>query len=480
MSGLRIQSVRTLIVTVAVLAGGAGWLACRRPIGAGRPNVVMIVIDTLRADHLGAYGYDRPTSPQLDALAASGVRFTTTRSASSWTAASVASIFTGLYPAVHGLEKGDDVLADTLTTLAERFAANGYATAGFSANAAFITPEQGFAQGFEEFRVLHGDSVRFDSREDKIPLDPLWKTWAKVASADVVTDAGVTWLEKHAPREPYFLYLHYFDPHAGYFPPPPYRERMGVAADAPLVGAPQWDFWTLTTKFGATPEQLTMLRALYDGEIAFVDDEIGRLVATLRQRGDDTLIVVTSDHGEEFAEHGGLQHGSTLFEEQLRIPLIMTGPRIPRGGVVDTPVSLVGLTATLAELVGLAGSVAPPPQPSFAALIDPSAASGDRSGGGRRETMFADLGGVKARHRDAVVDGRWKMIRSATERHLYDLDADPGETRDLAPQSPSDGDRLATLLDDRARLTASIRIEPGAVPDSALRRARLKALGYAE
>jgi arylsulfatase A-like enzyme len=480
MSTFSARWVRLLIVAAAILAAGAAWLASRRPSGSGHPNVVMIVVDTLRADHLGAYGYARPTSPHLDALAAAGVRFTTTRAASSWTAASVASIFTGLYPAVHGLQANDDVLADGLTTLAERFAANGYATAGFSANAAFVTAEQGFAQGFDEFRVLHGEALPVTSKEDKIPLDPFWKKWAKVASADLVTDAGIAWLGTRSAGAPYFLYLHYFDPHAGYFPPPPFRERMGVAADGPLVGAAQWDFWIVSTKFGASPEQLTALRALYDGEIAFVDDEIGRLVTTLQQRGDDPLIVVTSDHGEEFGEHGGLQHGATLFEEQLRIPLIVTGPRIPRGAVVDTPVSLVGLAATLGELAGLAGAATPPPQPSFAGLIGRSPPGGDRDGDGRRAPMFADLGSVKARHRDAVVDGPWKMIRSATERHLYDLDADPGETRDLAATSTSDGDRLATMLDDRARVAASIRIAPDTVPDSALRRARLKALGYAE
>ncbi len=470
-----------LILPAAALAVGAAWILWPHATGSRHPNVVLIVVDTLRADHLGAYGYARPTSPRLDDLAASGVRFATTRSASSWTASSVASIFTGLYPAVHGLEKGDDVLAGDLTTLAERFAANGYATAGFSANAAFVTTEQGFAQGFDEFRVLHGEPLRFDSREDKIPLDALWKTWAKVASADVVTDAGLTWLEQHGSRAPYFLYLHYFDPHAGYFPPSPYRERMGVAADAPLVGPGQWDFWMLSTKFGASPEQLAMLRQLYDGEIAFVDDEIGRLVATLDRRGDHPLIVVTSDHGEEFGEHGGLQHGATLFEEQLRVPLIVTGPRIPKGAVVDTPVSLVGLAATLGELAGLAGSATPPPQPSFAGLIEPGASSDEQSVAGRTEAMFADLDAVKARHRDAIVDGRWKLIRSVDEqRHLYDLLADPGETQDLAATDTSDGDRLATMLDDRARLAASIRIAPATVPDSALRRARLKALGYAE
>jgi arylsulfatase A-like enzyme len=465
-----------LATAAVVLVSAVGaWVVRRFANGAHHPNVVLIVVDTLRADHLGCYGQARPTSPQLDALAASGARFADVRSASSWTAASVASIFTGLYPDVHGLRGGNTVLAGQLTTLAERFAANGYATAGFSANAAFITVEQGFAQGFGEFQVLHGPIVPADSGEDKIPLDPLWRSFAKVASADVVSGAALGWLRGRTARDPYFLYLHYFDPHAGYFPPPQYRERMGVAADAPLAGPAQWKFW-MDFGLGAARDQLPTMAALYDGEIAFTDAEIGRFIAALpaRASADAPLVIVTSDHGEEFAEHGGLQHGNTLYEEQLRVPLIIAGRDVPKGAVIDTPVSLVGLAATLADLTATktAGTV-PPPEPSFAALL---------RGGTPPPAVpiFADLHTANARHRDAVVYGRFKLIRAEQTRALYDIVADPGETRDLAADEGPGADRLAALLDERASGTAAARISPEDLPFSALRHERLKALGYAQ
>ena len=462
-------------MAAVMLVAAAGWLARHPRNGVRRPSVVVVVVDTLRADHVGCYGYRRPTSPTLDALAATGVRFANVRSASSWTAASVASLFTGLYPAVHGLQGNETVLAGGLTTVAERFAANGYATAAFSANAAFVTPEQGFAQGFQEFHVLHGAEVPADSGEDKIPLDASWSKFAKVATADVVTDAAVQWLAARSGRDPYFLYVHYFDPHAGYFPPPQYRTRMGVRVDDPLAGPAQWGFW-IAFKLGANHEQLPTLAALYDGEIAFADAEIGRLLAALRGHGGaPPFVVVTSDHGEELAEHGELQHGTSLFEEQVRVPLVMTGPNVPGGAVVDTPVSLVGMAATLAELTGTStADAAPPPAPSFAALV--------RGAGGAAPAgaIFGDLFTTGARQHQMIVDGRFKLLRFGDAQQLYDLAADPGERRDLAATDPSDVQRLAAALDAREQAAALVRVAPGAVPSSELRRARLKALGYVQ
>ncbi len=459
----------------AVVVAAAAWLARHALQDGQRPSVVVVVVDTLRADHVGCYGYPRPTSPTLDALAASGVRFANVRSASSWTAASVASLFTGLYPAVHGLQGNETVLADGLTTVAERFAAHGYATAAFSANAAFVTPEQGFAQGFQEFHVLHGAEVPADSGEDKIPLDASWRKFAKVATADVLTEAAVAWLAARSTRDPYFLYVHYFDPHAGYFPPPPYRTRMGVPVDAPLAGPAQWKFW-IDFKLGANRDQLPTLAALYDGEIAFADAEIGRLLAAVREHtGAPPFVVVTSDHGEEFAEHGDLQHGTSLFEEQVRVPLVVTGPNVPPGVVVDAPVSLVGVAATLADLTGTStADAAPPPAPSFAGAV-----RGDR-GAAPATAIFADLFTTGARHHQMIVDGRFKLLRFGDAQQLYDLAADPGEHRDLAPTDAADLQRLAAALDAREQAAALVRVAPGTVPSSELRRARLKALGYVQ
>jgi len=441
--------------------------------GARRPNVVLIVVDTLRADHLGCYGYARPTSPHLDALAARGARFEQVRATSSWTAASVASILSGLYPAVHGVQASATVLAESLTTVAEQLAAEGYATAGFSANAAFVTREQGFAQGFDEFQVLHGPPVLRTSTEDRIPIDPQFRRYAKVATADLVTDAGLAWLAgRRSSASPFLLYLHYFDPHAGYFPPPRHRARFGVPADAPLAGPAQWDFY-MRFALGGGREDLPTFVALYDAEIAFVDEEIGRLLAGLeRRRTGPTLVVVTSDHGEEFGEHGSLLHGFTLFAEQLRVPLIMAGPGVPAGKVVTASVSLAGLRATLGDLTHTPARDARPIQPSFAGLLhDRETASAP---------IFADLDSAGARHHHAVVSERWKLLTSPAAPALYDLETDPAEQTDLLGTEPERRAALTRLLEARNQAAARARVSPGTVPTSPLRRARLKALGYVE
>jgi arylsulfatase A-like enzyme len=173
-------------------------------------------------------------------LARSGVRFANAYATSSWTGASVASIMTGLYPAVHGLETGTSVLASGLTTLAEEFRSAGYSTAAFSANPLFVVPEMGLAQGFERFDVLHGPPADYSKNIDAVPTEVGGQTMVQVAKADLLTDRALAWVtEPGRGRRPFFLYVHYFDPHGGYFPPHEYAARFGVAPDAPLAGAAQ-------------------------------------------------------------------------------------------------------------------------------------------------------------------------------------------------------------------------------------------------
>jgi arylsulfatase A-like enzyme len=434
------------------------------------PDVLLIVVDTLRADHLGCYGYPRPTSPRLDALAAAGVRFANARAPSSWTGASVASIMTGLYPAVHGLEQSESALADERPTIAEAFRDAGYDTIAFSANPAYVTPVSGLGQGFARFDVLHGKRMPRNARGNVAAGDPRLLTRFEQATAKDVTDAVLRWLDGRASALPFFAYVHYFDPHAGYFPPPEYARRFGVAPDAPLATKDQQHM--LVRPGLPSADEFATLIGLYDGEIAFTDAEIARLLAAL-PRARPTLIVVTSDHGEEFGEHGGLQHGRTLFDEQLKIPLIMAGAGLPAGTVVDEPASLVDLWPTIAALVGRKDASAPE-----------GIAGRDLLTAARTRTApeFADLATAGGIHRRAVILGDWKLVVAIDDKvSLYDLAADAGERRDLA--TPAEQARVASLqralaVRDGEALTARAAAPPVTIDLTPGRRERLKALGY--
>jgi arylsulfatase A-like enzyme len=469
----RLVALAVACVALASLGGHAG-------IPGQRPSVLLIVIDTLRADHLGCYGYHRPTSPRLDALARTGVRFANARAPSSWTAPSVASILTGLYPAVHGVERSTSVLAAQVPTMAEAFRAAGYATAAFSSNPVFVSPVMGFGRGFDRFELVNGPPVSRNDALKMIPVDPQFQRFVQVATADRMTDVALSWLAEHDGREaPFFAYVHYIDPHADYFPPAEYSARFGVAPDAPLAGVAQRQ---LLRSFRA-PESaadLATLVGLYDAEVAFTDAHVGRLLdeAAERVRG-PLLVVVTADHGEEFGDHGGLGHGIRLWEEQLRVPLILSGAGVPPGQTLDTPASLVSLWPTLAELAGVRGP-AHAAGPSLARLVR-------RAWNLRVGPLFADLdqpsAGMNALHHRAVIDGAWKLIiwNDHTTR-LFDLASDPREQHDIAGVEDTRRHTLETRLRTRdiAAMAARERAAPGTSLLTAERRERLKALGYAQ
>lgn len=460
------------LALLALFALAIGGLGCTRT--PARTNVVLVVIDTLRADHLGCYGYARAQTPKLDALAARGARFTAARAASSWTLPSVASILTGRYPAEHGAERLVSVLSDDQVTIAETLAGAGYETAAFSANVSLVIPESGFAQGFERFDVLEGTLDPNRSADPVLVRDGTNRA-AQAASADSVTDAALRWLgSRQHPERPYFLYVHYFDPHASYTPPAAYAERFGVAADDPLLQHGQ-GFVTFGSKPPAAPE-LAKLVALYDAEIAFTDHEVGRLLDGLGPAA-ETVVVVTADHGEEFGDHGGMLHGKTLFEEMLRVPLLVAGADLPAARVVDAPVSLVSIPATLAELAKVA-KVAP-----AAGLAGRSLVPALRGTPEAPVTIFADLAPTGATHRAAAIDGAWKLILNrGFAAALFDLASDPGEHTSL---HQSNGERTMALQKalgehNKAGYKARAAAPPKERALDADRRERLRQLGYVE
>ncbi|HEX6884286.1 MAG TPA: sulfatase-like hydrolase/transferase [Planctomycetota bacterium] len=317
--------------------------ACSEARPARAPNVLLVCLDTVRADHLGTYGYGRPTTPTLDALAARALVFEDASAVAGWTKPSVPSFLTGTYPCQHGVYEGSasvgveartDLLPAAALTLAEVFQAHGYRT-GAVVNNAHLRTGNGFEQGFE-----HYDQSDHDARTIR------WRALDWVDQARAGAEPG-----------PFFLYLHFLDAHWPYSVPEEWLTRFAdAAAVAPFRGRDSRALYEAVNAGERTlePAEREALVALYDGALAYLDAELGRLLAGLALRGleQDTIVCVIADHGEEFGEHGRLGHGHGLWENLLRVPWILRVPgRAPARHAA--PVSLVDLFPTLLAAAGI-------------------------------------------------------------------------------------------------------------------------------
>ena len=294
--------------------------------------VVLYLTDTLRADHLGVYGYGRPTSPQLDAFARDAVVFEQAIAQASWTKPSIASIFTSLLPGRHRVVQLRDPLDPSLTTLAEMLAGKGLATGAAVGNSVIYLDGHNFDQGFDYFAGVHGAG-------DKPSKDP---------KAKDVVDTALRWLDERA-GFPTFLYVHTMDPHVPYTPPPPF-DQMFEPHPLPDRSAsdPRHDY-----QESADRERMI---AQYDGDVAYNDQQFGRFVGELKSRGlyDDALVIFVADHGEEFQDHGQWLHGRSVFDELVRIPLVVKFPGGKDAGRrVRQQVQEVDLLPTILENLGL-------------------------------------------------------------------------------------------------------------------------------
>jgi arylsulfatase A-like enzyme/Tfp pilus assembly protein PilF len=399
---------------------------------AARPGVILITVDTLRADRLGCYGYAGAASPNIDALAAEGVRFRTCVAQAPLTLPSHCSILTGLQPTVHGVRDNVGYRLDAShETLAEILKGAGYRTAAF-VGSYVLNAKFGLSQGFDRY----GDVPIRDSPGGIINLNQLERRAAEVI------DLGIAWLAAHR-GPPFFLWIHLFDPHDPYAPPPPFDSR-----------------------FKERP---------YDGEIAYVDREVGRLLAFLKESGlaSRTLVVLVGDHGESFGEHQEYTHGYFIYDTTLLVPLIVRPPGgRPARSVVTGQVSTVDIAPTILELLGM---------PRAAELQGRSLAgimlgrAPDTSQEAYSETHYpAQFGWSPLR---SVRRPDAKFI-DAPRAELYDLAGDPGELRNLHAQRPKLVQELQGAL---ARIDAAA-LRPGltssAVSLSREERDRLAALGY--
>lgn len=431
------------LVICAILLCCAGWnSACQRQ---NRPHsVLLVVVDTLRADAVGAYGAHDGATPKLDAFARRAVVFRRAYAVCSWTHPSVATLLTGQPPTTFqpGAKR---YMPDAVSTLAEVFRTRGYRTAAFVANP-MMAPELGFERGFDSYRGYGPWVSGLVPLEDKV-------------GARTVADEVIAWLEKHGRSGPWFLYVHFMDPHWPYQPALP-ALRPFWKGDLPSPEAIR----SINEQVRArqtTPALVALARNLYTASVAEADAEIGRILDTLEGHGmmPRTVVAVTADHGEEFGDHGGVLHARTLYDEVLRVPLLLWAPGRPPA-IVDRPVSHLSLASTLSEAAHL-----PPtslPGPTLWQLPPPD-----------QNPVRAQLFPFPpAIHHRAVIHGDQKLILTTNgTAELYDLAADPQEKHNRAALEPIQVEQLG-----RTPPLTSGRAHPPQLNDS--QRERMRALGY--
>ena len=416
-----------------------------------RPNVIIYLVDALRADRLGVYGCDRGLSPRLDAMAAEGVTFTDVTAQSSWTKAAVASIFTGYWPRAHGVNGPDDRLPDHVPTLPELLRADGYRTAAVVANA-YVGEPFGFGRGFDSFECLEHTRGR----------------------SEVIHGRLEQWFEARGDAQsPFFLYVHTIDPHAPYAPPTPFRETFAASVEDPSVGQVETVRGLVMGSVEPSDALGEDLRLLYDAEIAANDASFGRLLDLLDEVGEleDTLVIFTSDHGEAFGEHGTWTHGLDLYNEVLAVPLVMRLPGAASPGRrVTTPVQHIDLLPTILDRCGIGGAEALPGG-ALLAGDRPAAVDADRP-------VFAYLDYWGRTGATVLRDG-WKLIQPLSadfgaRNRLYRHDVDPGETQELSAASPVRSGWLEAVLAGELTTRASgVATEVDAETNQ-----QLEALGY--
>ena len=387
---------------------------------AARPDLVLVSVDTLRADHLSSYGYDRPTSPFMDALAAQGVRFSAARSPAPWTLPAHTTMLTGQLPSTHRVVEDDLRLDPATPVLPERLRAAGYQTGGF-VGTLYVSRVFGFERGFDRFED-------FGLHDEKSNLS------GEVVASEVV-DEALRWLGSLPAGAPAFVFLHVYDVHYTYDPPAPYDTLFDRA---PLGSDARYKNYQFYKKRPPSAEQLAHQTAQYDEAIRYVSDQLARLRDAMVAAGRKSRWVVTADHGEELGERGSWGHAHTLYAEQLHVPLIVSGDGLPAGRVVDGPVGLQDVAPTMLAWAGGAGLAADGVDlgpalggaalPERAMLSETSRFDSDRVG------LYQ--GGLRL---------EWDLVTG--RRELFDDLADPRETTDLSAQRPDDVARLSASLE---------------------------------
>ncbi len=444
------------LLPVALWGGLAGyeWWTERRaihnlpPAAPGTPNILLIIVDALRADHLSAYGYARPTSPNIDRLAGEGILFENAIATSSWTLPSHASMLTGLLPSQAGAL--ENPLSPCAPVLSSRLQESGYRTAAISANTLFFSKRWGFGRGIHHFedgfekagdmayRTIYGRKIeQFLLRRigyEEIPGR---------RNASEITDAAIRWIQKD-PAKPFLVGLNYFDAHDPYLPPQPYRGKFSRTANPGGI----INSFHLRSGKNLTAEQIQGEVDAYDGAVSLVDAEIGRLIAELSHQGwaENTILIITSDHGESFGEHQLFIHGDGLFRELVHVPLILHwSDRLPSGLRIREPASLAAIPSTLMDLIDKTTSTAFP-WPSVRTAWE----SVERPENRPWPASQLMKGGVLY----SLIRDEWQYIRGpGDQEQLYSWLQDPGQLTNLAAH-PGQAVRIAEFREHLKKLNA--------------------------
>lgn len=422
-----------LVVSVVLVCGcpQAGREE-KRPAAWKPLNVVLVTIDTLRADRVGCYGYAKAETPHLDQLANRGVLFENAVAQVPLTPPSHASMFTGVYPTVHQVrDVGGFVLSASHPTLAKILASKGWTTAAF-VGSAVLKKGVGLHQGFQIY-------------DDRIPepdVDSAVRGHADRPAGEVV-DLAIQWLTRQGSTRPIFLWVHLYDPHAPYKPPPPFRES-----------------------FRQRP---------YDGEIAYADSQVGRLLKAVQDKGllANTIFSILADHGESLGEHGEFSHGVFLYEATVRIPWVLAGPGMPVGKRVRDQARTIDLLPTILELVG--GEI--PPECQGVSLVPGFSGQPVRTEHAYAEALFPKINMGWAELR-AIRTNKWKYVQ-APRPELYDLESDPNEEKNVIQFHPEEAKELKTRLEEllsKGSGSSAEQVVVGKV-DAQLEK-QLRSLGY--
>jgi arylsulfatase A-like enzyme len=471
-------------------------LAGTKPVASQAPNIVLITMDTVRADHLSTYGYSRDTTPNLSALAAGATLYRHAVAVSNMTLATHASMFTGLYAGVHGAHYDPPAypsghpLEPGIPTLAEMLAQRGYVTLAEVANYGYLSSFFGVDRGFQIYDVREpvpvvNPHLRLFLRNGIRSLVGLAASSAefdrKARTAEAIDGAAVQLLrETRARQAPVFLFLNYMDAHWPYLPPAPY-DRMfpGKLRDFTNASYERLQQDLIFSKRDITPGEKEHLISQYDGGIAYLDFELGRLFARLKELGlyDNSLIVVTSDHGENFGDRHMLDHGIALYHDEVNVPLVVKYPGQNAGRTVDDLVSQIDIAPTILEAAGIprpnafAGQSLTRPIDSerylYSEAFPPDAPDNQAERFQRTES--------------AIYHHQQKFIESTKgDRELYDLEADPEERHNLYLYAGGlqQASPLKAVLDEWTARQPKIHSRLGSTPQSV--REQLRSLGYAQ
>jgi arylsulfatase A-like enzyme len=448
-------------------------------------NTLLVTIDSLRADHVGHLGYSRDTTPNIDRLADKGASFTNAFAQACNTRPSFPSILTSAYATMYG---GYESISEEQTVVSEVFQQEGYETAGFHSNL-YLSADLGYGRGFDTFYDSKTDPsltarLRQGVKDRLNPDSIVYKVLASAVdtaerqaganigsvyvSADEITDRAIEWIEETDTDSPHFLWVHYMDVHHPYVPPPQYQrefrdepisERRAIKLRRKMIEEPDT----------VTDDELADILDLYDSEIRFCDSEIDRLVSQSKEAWGDVNVMVTSDHGEAFGEHGTFSHHPNFYEEVIRVPLVFDDG--DHDGEYDEFVGLIDIPPTLVDAAGLS---------------IPDSFHGETlyklfDGDWRRDAILGDwVNTDTGEERFAYRDDRWKYIRHGSGEELYDLVDDPEEKENVVDEHKDVVDECREAVDDHREEVERTATDIDDVEMEEHVKERLRNLGYKE